>query len=978
MKKIFISSTFQDMQAERDMVQERVLPILNEQANKYGENVGVVDLRWGVDTSTLETDEGAQKVLSVCLDEIDKSQPYMLVFLGERYGWIPDSSLIERAVQSKGESCTITDYEKSVTALEIEYGVLSQLHRRKNKCVICLRESVAYQMPEEYRAIYEEQNEVGRTKLKQIKDRLINELGNENCVITYSAKWDETARSLKDFSSDGRPLEDVLIERYIEMFKEEWETLEKLSWQEREQLAFRAVIEHKLKPFVGRGDVLFDCTQRIRNELVPLMLCGDVGAGKTSIMCKLIEQLQNEGEHVFTFFAGEGKRSGSANDLVLQMVYYLENLLELDFRYTQEDSYERSLIWLKRLCDALPSGKKVYFFIDGLEQLEWDEHVKKLDFLIEHENVKMICSFQYDYEIPYEDCYFGRAIINEVARPRSVITLSRFNQSDIRAVIDAQLLSLSKNSYEEIENEIIRKEQSNSPLYVSLLVRRLNMMDASELYYARTEREIITLGKKIIQEMPDNLGEATVAIIERAIEKTSDKKEQLYKIINYISVAQNGLRLEEIKGCLPEEDILFSELDFVRMMQYLDDQIFLERDGRICFTLFEAHINWLYKVGYENAKQYCKNVLHYIKTLPQTHRFYLQEGMYFALCCDDKEFAKKLLGVAEKTKNAELLKGIRRIGIEDFKRINEESEREVFYCRIIKKEESEDSLVCKFFTWWLTQKKSYVSREEQKMYVLLAICLVEFREKMYQLNASIENLLELGRSYKDCYRCMYNTRLSFNGMEYLEKAIETFKICYENNPSRAILEELYLSCIEMEKNCKGHERYEKAITYYQDGLHYAIKLLEEDQSEEALWTLIEMCEKGFLFYDPDSEEGEAWWYNPSEDEEGKIRTQCLNLRADLKIKKCIYSEQYCEQYREHKKWWRLETCYRLASKEENQEKYLKERLNCLAELEKIEGINQKEAWEIASRYEIIAEKYKDLGYVDEFVREGLRKERRIQ
>ena len=93
MKNIFISSTFRDMQAERDLVQEKVLPALRKEAGNYGDTVGVIDLRWGVDTSTLETDEGSAKVLTVCLDEIDRSHPYMLIFLGERYGWIPEGVL---------------------------------------------------------------------------------------------------------------------------------------------------------------------------------------------------------------------------------------------------------------------------------------------------------------------------------------------------------------------------------------------------------------------------------------------------------------------------------------------------------------------------------------------------------------------------------------------------------------------------------------------------------------------------------------------------------------------------------------------------------------------------------------------------------------------------------------------------------------------------------------------------------------------
>ena len=95
MKNIFISSIFRDMHAERDLVLEKILPELKSEAGKYGDNVDVIDLRWGVDTSTLETDEGSAKVLKVCMDEIDRSHPYMLIFLGERYGWIPKEELIE-------------------------------------------------------------------------------------------------------------------------------------------------------------------------------------------------------------------------------------------------------------------------------------------------------------------------------------------------------------------------------------------------------------------------------------------------------------------------------------------------------------------------------------------------------------------------------------------------------------------------------------------------------------------------------------------------------------------------------------------------------------------------------------------------------------------------------------------------------------------------------------------------------------------
>ena len=54
------------MNAERDLFHEQICPDLNEVARTYGESIDVCDLRWGVDTTTLETEDGAKKVLSVC------------------------------------------------------------------------------------------------------------------------------------------------------------------------------------------------------------------------------------------------------------------------------------------------------------------------------------------------------------------------------------------------------------------------------------------------------------------------------------------------------------------------------------------------------------------------------------------------------------------------------------------------------------------------------------------------------------------------------------------------------------------------------------------------------------------------------------------------------------------------------------------------------------------------------------------------
>ena len=71
---VFPSSTFRDMDAERDWLVKRVFPALRERLQKYRIHLVDIDLRWGV------TEEEAQKdqVLDLCLQQIDECRPFFL------------------------------------------------------------------------------------------------------------------------------------------------------------------------------------------------------------------------------------------------------------------------------------------------------------------------------------------------------------------------------------------------------------------------------------------------------------------------------------------------------------------------------------------------------------------------------------------------------------------------------------------------------------------------------------------------------------------------------------------------------------------------------------------------------------------------------------------------------------------------------------------------------------------------------------
>jgi len=86
--RVFVSSTFSDMKAERNALQERLWPRLRELCMQHGCRFQAIDLRWGV------SEEAAldQQTMPVCLEEIRRCQritprPNFIVLLGQRKGW---------------------------------------------------------------------------------------------------------------------------------------------------------------------------------------------------------------------------------------------------------------------------------------------------------------------------------------------------------------------------------------------------------------------------------------------------------------------------------------------------------------------------------------------------------------------------------------------------------------------------------------------------------------------------------------------------------------------------------------------------------------------------------------------------------------------------------------------------------------------------------------------------------------------------
>ncbi|MBN1264821.1 MAG: DUF4062 domain-containing protein [Anaerolineales bacterium] len=127
--RIFISSTFEDMHAERDLLIKQVFPELRGWCEQRKLHLVDIDLRWGV----REEDTQNRNVVDVCLKRIDEARPFFLCFLGQRRGWVPgpedvsDGTLGLEAFPDLREAIG----SASVTELEILHALVNPFHRSR-------------------------------------------------------------------------------------------------------------------------------------------------------------------------------------------------------------------------------------------------------------------------------------------------------------------------------------------------------------------------------------------------------------------------------------------------------------------------------------------------------------------------------------------------------------------------------------------------------------------------------------------------------------------------------------------------------------------------------------------------------------------------------------------------------------------------------------------------------------------------------
>lgn len=523
--RVFISSTFQDMQDERDELMKKTFPVLRQKAAERDVTLTELDLRWGI---TPEESESG-KVVEICLREIENSVPFFVGIIGNRYGWIPSAGdlgegLTERYSQVKG----YVERHLSVTEMEMQFGVLERKEDMHAFFYIKEQEGEAVDEPE---------------KLAELKTK-VRENGRYP-VSTYSAVEDLAVQVEKAFTK-------LLDELYPEG------TLSEL---EKERIGQRAYLNSLCQNYIRTESNFAAIEEWVSDwEKHQLVITGASGLGKSALVANWVKEKLAIGEglpyRIIYHFVGNGGSLGSHGHVIKALCDEIRDRYGFDTEDKEAKTDEKALEELFNRV-AAEGDKPLVIVLDAVNQIIDTEHSKRLNWLpIPPKKVKILFTTLENDETM------------EVFKDRHypVFTLHPLTKKQRREMVRQYLSLYSKKLQASQVDRIVDDKQCKNTLVLKTLLDELVNFGIYE-----------KLDEKIGTHLGASSVEAFYDILLEGYEE--DFGEQFVKhILSLIAVSRNGLSEEEILAITHATPLHWSQF-FCAIRQHL-----VVKNGLISFA----------------------------------------------------------------------------------------------------------------------------------------------------------------------------------------------------------------------------------------------------------------------------------------------------------------------------------------------------------------------------------------------------------
>ena len=421
--RLFVSSTFLDFQAERNVLHTRVFPRVRALCAAQGIRFQPIDLRWGISDAAA----AGQLTLPLCLAEIARCQgagrrPNFLALVGDRYGWRPPpaaipASELERLIEAMDDARQANVirewYRRDDNARPPEYrlqprhgalrdagawqvveaqlaGVLRAAARRAGVDDAALLKYEASATEQEIvravlgpggdpaGALCVVRHRAGQTpapdggdedtraaaRLRAVTDRLVRACGDRVW------RYDVAHADAEDAAYLTRFAEDMIagLERALLLDGAGGASL--LPGPAREAEAHAAFAAERRARFIGRRDELEALLERVdARSPHPILVVGPSGSGKSALMARLEDALRARGGfRVVARFAGATPICASWRGLLASLAGELRSGSG-GVPDAASGAGEPADEVMARLLRTWPSDQGLVLLIDGADQL---------------------------------------------------------------------------------------------------------------------------------------------------------------------------------------------------------------------------------------------------------------------------------------------------------------------------------------------------------------------------------------------------------------------------------------------------------------------------------------------------------------------------------------------------------------------------------------------------------------------------------
>jgi nephrocystin-3 len=448
--RIFLSSTFRDFGEERDLLVKRVFPALRSKLKDRFVELVDVDLRWGITAEEAERGE----VLPICLAEIDRSRPYFIGMLGERYGWIPPHEgyapeLLERQPWLKKHQGG-----KSVTELEILHGVLKN-KRMKSRAFFYFR-SPAYARSKGGHYVPD------TTEDKQRQLDLKRRIKDSGYSVTAYRDPEALAKRME------RDLWKLL--------DAEFPATEVPDAFERESMRHDAYAVPRRRLYLG-GDVYIQTLNALlKQNANRILITGQSGGGKSALLANALAKHRGVKKHLLEHYLGSSSDAADAVALVRRVIDYIRRLTgNTDpVAAETEELFDSVPTWLAIASAFAKKNRTRWLFVfDALNNLNCNRDLKWFPAYLPERIQIVVSCLEGEVKEALETKGAWDALVVEPLDPKGQ-----------RQLLTEYLLRFNKSLPADLLTQALRHPLANNPLWLKTLAEELRLFGVHEALQA--------------------------------------------------------------------------------------------------------------------------------------------------------------------------------------------------------------------------------------------------------------------------------------------------------------------------------------------------------------------------------------------------------------------------------------------------------------------------------------------------------------